>query len=189
MILKDKIKFCGQVLIYLKLFENPNMADLRTFTVSKLDDIIHDEKISKNIEIAIYNWTVRCANQSKNNQKKYFTMMYKYRFFAIKNALTKGNLVERLNNKSIKFKDIVSMGPDQLVPYGPYAKTLQKLEEKELEIEKIKLKNDENYEGIFMCRKCKSKKTEYHQLQTRSADEPMTTYVHCKNCDNSWKFS
>jgi transcription elongation factor S-II len=28
----------------------------------------------------------------------------------------------------------------------------------------------------------------YYQLQTRSADEPMTTFVTCVNCDNRWKF-
>ena len=80
------------------------------------------------------------------------------------------------------------MKPDQLVPQGPYAKVCQELAQKELEIEQNKAKLDEDYEGIFMCKRCKSKKTEYYQLQTRSADEPMTTYVHCKNCDNNWKF-
>jgi transcription elongation factor S-II len=26
------------------------------------------------------------------------------------------------------------------------------------------------------------------QMQTRSADEPMTTFVTCVNCGNKWKF-
>ena len=39
----------------------------------------------------------------------------------------------------------------------------------------------------FTCRKCKSHKCSYYQLQTRSADEPMTTYVDCLNCGNRWK--
>ncbi|KAM0685429.1 transcription elongation factor TFIIS, partial [Conglomerata obtusa] len=30
---------------------------------------------------------------------------------------------------------------------------------------------------IFKCGKCKQRKTTYYQLQTRSADEPMTTFV------------
>ncbi|EXB74401.1 Transcription elongation factor A protein 2 [Morus notabilis] len=30
--------------------------------------------------------------------------------------------------------------------------------------------------------------TVYHQMQTRSADEPMTTYVTCMNCNHHWKF-
>jgi DNA-directed RNA polymerase subunit M/transcription elongation factor TFIIS len=46
----------------------------------------------------------------------------------------------------------------------------------------------EKPDGMIKCRKCKSMKTEYHQLQTRSADEPMTTYVTCHNCEHRWKF-
>ena len=39
----------------------------------------------------------------------------------------------------------------------------------------------------FTCHKCKSKKCSYYQLQTRSADEPMTTFVTCLNCNARWK--
>ena len=39
----------------------------------------------------------------------------------------------------------------------------------------------------FTCRKCKSKKCSYYQLQTRSADEPMTTFVTCLDCGSRWK--
>lgn len=164
------------------------MASLRSFTTSKLSELVGDEKIAKNLEIAIYNWTVRLANQTKTSEKKYFNTMYKHRYFAIKNAIQNGELITRIRDKTVAFKDLVKMKPDQLVPQGPYAKTMQDIQQKELEIEQNKAKLDEDYEGIFMCRKCKSKKTEYYQLQTRSADEPMTTYVHCKNCDNNWKF-
>ncbi|TDL15784.1 transcription elongation factor [Rickenella mellea] len=41
----------------------------------------------------------------------------------------------------------------------------------------------------FQCGKCKQRKTIYRQAQTRSADEPMTTFVTCVNCGNRWKFS
>ncbi|KAF2305783.1 hypothetical protein GH714_008179 [Hevea brasiliensis] len=40
----------------------------------------------------------------------------------------------------------------------------------------------------FKCGRCGQRKTTYHQMQTRSADEPMTTYVTCINCNNHWKF-
>jgi DNA-directed RNA polymerase subunit M/transcription elongation factor TFIIS len=44
--------------------------------------------------------------------------------------------------------------------------------------------------SIFMyCSSCKIKtKCDYYQLQTRSADEPMTTFVTCLECDKRWKF-
>ncbi|XP_022890223.1 transcription elongation factor TFIIS-like [Olea europaea var. sylvestris] len=40
----------------------------------------------------------------------------------------------------------------------------------------------------FTCGRCKKKETTYYQMQTRSADEPMTTFVTCVNCNNRWKF-
>ena len=47
---------------------------------------------------------------------------------------------------------------------------------------KIKASTDK-----FKCGKCKSKECTYYQLQTRSADEPMTTFVTCITCGNRWK--
>jgi transcription elongation factor S-II len=40
----------------------------------------------------------------------------------------------------------------------------------------------------FKCGKCGQRRTTYYQKQTRSADEPMTTFVTCLNCNNRWKF-
>ncbi|XP_028329434.1 transcription elongation factor A protein 1 isoform X1 [Gouania willdenowi] len=41
---------------------------------------------------------------------------------------------------------------------------------------------------LFTCGKCKGKCCTYTQVQTRSADEPMTTFVFCNECGNRWKF-
>ena len=40
----------------------------------------------------------------------------------------------------------------------------------------------------FQCGKCRQRKCTYFQMQTRSADEPMTTFVTCVACGNRWKF-
>lgn len=40
----------------------------------------------------------------------------------------------------------------------------------------------------FKCSRCGQRKCTYYQMQTRSADEPMTTYVTCVNCNKRWKF-
>jgi len=39
----------------------------------------------------------------------------------------------------------------------------------------------------FKCYKCKKRKCTYYEMQTRSADEPMTTFVTCLSCGNRWK--
>jgi DNA-directed RNA polymerase subunit M/transcription elongation factor TFIIS len=42
---------------------------------------------------------------------------------------------------------------------------------------------------MMFCRSCKRKtKCDYYQMQTRSADEPMTTFVTCLECETRWKF-
>uniref|UniRef100_A0A3B5AU19 Transcription elongation factor n=1 Tax=Stegastes partitus TaxID=144197 RepID=A0A3B5AU19_9TELE len=40
---------------------------------------------------------------------------------------------------------------------------------------------------LLQCGKCKKKNCTYNQVQTRSADEPMTTFVLCNECGNRWK--
>ena len=59
-------------------------------------------------------------------------------------------------------------------------------------IDKIN-KNKETIEkmatiNVFKCKKCGEKKCTSYQLQTRSIDEPMTTFINCTVCGNSWKF-
>ena len=67
---------------------------------------------------------------------------------------------------------------------------------KQKELIEAKIKRDKNLTEIdmsaatdeFHCRKCKKNLCTYYQLQTRSADEPMTTFVTCLSCGNNWKF-
>lgn len=61
----------------------------------------------------------------------------------------------------------------------------------EAQIEKDKhLYTNTGAASIYLyCSGCKKKsKCDYYQLQTRSADEPMTTFVTCLECDRHWKF-
>ena len=39
----------------------------------------------------------------------------------------------------------------------------------------------------FTCKKCKSNKCTYYELQTRSADESTTIFITCLNCGKNWK--
>ncbi|KAA0192696.1 hypothetical protein HAZT_HAZT002496, partial [Hyalella azteca] len=41
---------------------------------------------------------------------------------------------------------------------------------------------------LLRCGKCGKRNCTYNQLQTRSSDEPMTTFVLCNDCGNRWKF-
>ncbi len=40
--------------------------------------------------------------------------------------------------------------------------------------------------SYFRCSNCGQRKTTYNLKQTRSADEPMTAFIHCVHCGNRW---
>lgn len=63
----------------------------------------------------------------------------------------------------------------------------------EMELEKENMKKaqvpmaEKSISDSLECGKCKKRKVSYTQAQTRSADEPMTTFCECMNCGNRWK--
>jgi DNA-directed RNA polymerase subunit M/transcription elongation factor TFIIS len=40
---------------------------------------------------------------------------------------------------------------------------------------------------MFRCSKCGKRECTYYEMQTRSADEPMTQFIRCLNCGKQWR--
>lgn len=57
---------------------------------------------------------------------------------------------------------------------------------KDMAEERVRLINSD-YVGAYQCRACRGWKTTYYQMQTRSADEPMTIFVTCLQCGKRHK--
>ncbi|ODV61653.1 transcription elongation factor DST1 [Ascoidea rubescens DSM 1968] len=100
------------------------------------------------------------------------------------------------NNPQLRYKILNGdISPSSLVKMSPEEMINDTLKEK---VKKMKEENLFNAEvpqekravtDRFTCGKCKQKRVSYFQMQTRSADEPLTTFCRCENCDNRWKFS
>ena len=60
----------------------------------------------------------------------------------------------------------------------------QQQEAREIQVMTVKLSVSE---GLYQCNRCKSKKTYSRQVQTRSADEGMTSIIQCSECNKVWK--
>lgn len=95
----------------------------------------------------------------------------------------KENWLEKLKTNQITIQQFVDMNAFDMCP-SRWKATIEKIIENE---KKLYSKNDAA--SIFMwCSSCKKKsKCDYYQMQTRSADEPMTTFVTCLECDKQWK--
>jgi transcription elongation factor S-II len=96
----------------------------------------------------------------------------------------KENLLEKLKNGELSVKLVAEMSPIDLCP-ARWKHSIEKI----IESEK-KLYSSQKSASIHLwCSSCKKKtKCDYYQLQTRSADEPMTTFVTCLECTKKWKF-
>lgn len=95
-------------------------------------------------------------------------------------------LLERLKNKEFTMNYLINHMTHQEMYPEIWEPAIQLIKNDNM---KIGFKQILEEDGLHKCGKCKTWKTEYYQLQTRSADEPMTTFVHCTNCDNRWKYS
>jgi DNA-directed RNA polymerase subunit M/transcription elongation factor TFIIS len=93
---------------------------------------------------------------------------------------------ENLKSGRVKTFQFIEYDPKELLPGGPYARMRDELVYRDLRKEYYS-KELKNQEGLFKCGRCKSMKTTYYEMQTRSADEPMTVFVSCHNCGKNWK--
>jgi len=101
------------------------------------------------------------------------------------NIRSKGeNWANRIVSGEIDCKTFVDMPAHEICP-SRWKDALEKI----IETEK-KLYSKNTAASIYLhCSRCKKKsRCDYYQLQTRSADEPMTTFVTCLECDKKWKF-
>lgn len=147
---------------------------------------IEVESSCKNIEKSIYNYSIQTANSyniTKRWDNSLFVLLYLDKFKMIRQCLHEPPLLNQLKTDPEFCKEI-SFKSEQFL-YPEYWKEMT--EEKKTRVNnkyfpKMKASTDK-----FKCGKCKSKECTYYQLQTRSADEPMTTFVTCITCGNRWK--
>jgi DNA-directed RNA polymerase subunit M/transcription elongation factor TFIIS len=97
------------------------------------------------------------------------------------NALKNDDLINNIKTKQIVIKDICQLKPEQLFP-NRFSKIISK---KEKEFYK---KNNTCTSDVFKCNKCGARKCQVSQQQTRSGDEPATTFVTCVECGHSFSF-
>ena len=169
--------------------ENPT----RRFVIKRLSTLLgisEDDTICLNLEKNILNHSIdKCPNPNDaawENHK--FVGVYKHKFLQLQyNLLHSPDLKQKIVTKRLKTKDVINMEPDELWKDGPYAKRME--EKIHLDMRKQYAAKDarESLVGLFTCGRCKSQKTTYYEMQTRSADEPMTVFVSCLNCEKNWK--
>ena len=167
----------------LRKIDNPIV--FRSNIKKKLNELLKDEKNSSNMEKGIFNYCLKESERHKIVKKwdnKYFVQIYIDRLRSIILNLN-GELLQQIKNGIIKPHIVAFMTHQELSP------------SKWHDLIDAKSKRDKNkFEtniaaatDTFTCRKCKGNQCTYYQMQTRAADEPMTTFVTCILCFSRWK--
>ena len=168
----------------IRKVENPDTfrANIR----QKLDAILENEKNSLNLEKGIFNYALKEADRRKIVKKwdnKHFIQIYLDHLRSIMTNL-KGEILQQISDGTIK-PHVVAFMTHQELCYEKWSGFI------DAKIKRDKNKFETNISAstdLFTCRKCKGNQCTYYQQQTRSADEPMTTFVQCCLCGNRFKF-
>jgi transcription elongation factor S-II len=143
-------------------------------------------KIASNLEKAIFNYAIKEATQKKIIKKwenPYFKQLYVDRLRTIVNNLKHPEILQQLQSEELKPQVFVFMTHQEMNP-SRWSTLIQQ------KIKRDASKFNTNIEAstdMFTCKKCKSKKCTYYELQTRSADEPATIFITCLDCGKHWK--
>ncbi len=92
-------------------------------------------------------------------------------------------LIKRVIEGEFKLHEIPKMTSYEMFPEKWF-----ELKDKQIQREqKILEGNKSRATDQFKCRRCNKRECTYYELQTRSADEPMTLFITCLNCGKEWR--
>ena len=152
-----------------------------------LSNILMDIDIAIKMELSIFEYAlIYCSNNKY--EYNYVKPIYQDKLNeilsnldenkkGIKNKTFKTNILSgKIDPSSIAF-----LSPSQICPdkWAYIIKKREYIEQRE---------NNIAYSDAYKCFKCGESKCKITQAQTRSADEPMTTFVVCVVCHNTFKF-
>lgn len=176
----------------------------RTMASDGVKSSIHSDKVRNSCTELTYNALVIGATEpaaqvlaaAKDVEEAVFagekgtTPGYRVKFRSLVSNLKdlrNPNLRRRVVTGEISGKKLYTMSPQEMAS-----------DDIKKDIEQFKKENLFNAQAAvekraitdrFTCGRCKQKKVSYFQMQTRSADEPLTTFCTCENCGKRWKFS
>ena len=178
----------------LQLHENSEYSDIRNKTIETIKHFLKElnETEIKTLEHEIYKVVLANAEKGRitktwNNSP--FVDMYCCNVRKVvgnlsSNCYVKNNeLIEKYKTKQVTFEDICNMDYYTMF-YSKWREqiiTQQNIEKRQLEGNKS-MATDQ-----FLCSRCHKRECTYYEMQTRSADEPMTIFINCLNCGKKWR--
>lgn len=169
----------------------PNRTKIINAITESMSSLLSEEEI-KNLEAAIFLSTLHAAEKrhiSKVWTYPLFTQLYSSIARTIVGNLNPNtyiqnkNLFKRFEDGELSLEEIASFGHTDLYPEIWKDSLIRQFEREKRQLEG----NRSMATDQFLCKGCKKRECTYYELQTRSADEPMTIFIQCLNCGKRWR--
>jgi DNA-directed RNA polymerase subunit M/transcription elongation factor TFIIS len=169
-------------------------SPIRDKVVQNFAELIEDQDIAKTLEESVLHVISDQALKEGIDvdwTNRVFWSMYRSRAISVYENLRNDGYVKnsehwvnKLKSGDLTPRAFAEMNAVDMCPYRWKASV-----EHMIATEKKLYTKKDNSSIVMYCSRCKKEsKCDYYQLQTRSADEPMTTFVTCLECDRRWKF-
>ena len=160
------------------IFQRENV-DVTSTKVEELEKSIYDKAVSyANVKNIDESWS------NSNFKQLYFTFARHICTNIDPQSYVKNKkLCAQIKKNEIEISSIGNMNPQQIFPdqWKMLMDDKFKRDKHLYEVDKSGATDQ------FLCRKCKKRECTFYEMQTRSADEPMTIFVNCLSCGNKWK--
>jgi DNA-directed RNA polymerase subunit M/transcription elongation factor TFIIS len=118
-----------------------------------------------------------------------FTEIHDYRQYKLfsnlhpQSPVNNKRLLKRVKAEELTMADLARLEDMELFP-----ENWKRLQDQQLVREQSLLEGKAAAAtDMFKCGRCGKRETTYYEMQTRSADEPMTIFITCVNCGKKWK--
>lgn len=171
--------------------ENPTSVPVRLKVIVVINSTLSNTVDAHTLERLIFQNTFMCATKNEI-RRAWDNLLFHDMYLATARRIV-GNinpssyvkndsLHKRYKEGDLTLEAIVNQNYYELFP-----EKWQKLVHQQAKIERIQLEGDfSRATDRWQCSSCKQRKCTYYELQTRSADEPMTIFIHCLNCQKRW---
>jgi DNA-directed RNA polymerase subunit M/transcription elongation factor TFIIS len=152
----------------------------------KINEILEDDKQSINLEKGVFNYAIKEAGSRKIIKKwenPLFVQIYIDRLRSIYINLKNSDLLNVLKKNEITAQTLAFMTHQEM-----NHEHWRNMIERKIKRDASKFTtNVQASTDMFTCRRCKSKRTSYYEMQIRSADEPATIFITCLDCGKNFK--
>ena len=173
------------------------MEQSRESIIKKFNKLLRNNTKSNKIENAIFNWSIKkyCEKEEVTIEEldkvwasEFFRKIYMNKCISIfinldVKLIGNDELIKKVRSKDFDIEKLPDMNSFDLFP-SHWEAIRTKLKETN---EFLYTKQNTVFTDEFKCPKCKERKCSYYEVQTRSADEPMTAFINCTVCGHQWR--